>query len=125
MLIPFVIYIINLSDQIGVQLKTADIIAIKCNAIGRRSAKPRYKNSDLSFENSSRDLETWRKDVLPHILEWAGSLGEPFFISTHCPDLEDLIKYAWDEEFPEISADEAIHYVVCYRFIQSLDHSFL
>ena len=104
-----------MSDQIGVQLKTADIIAIKRNVIGRCSAKPRYKNSDLSFENSSRDLETWRKDVLPHILEWAGSLEEPFFISTHCPDLEDLIKYAWDEEFPEISADEAVHYVVCYR----------
>ena len=100
----------------------ADIIAIKRNAIGRRSAKPRYKNSDLSFENSSRNLETLRKDILPHILECAGSLEEPFFISTH-PDLEVLIKYAWDEEFPEIPADEAIHYVVSYRLFQSLDHS--
>jgi len=96
----------------GVQLKTADITAIKCNANGHRSAQPRYKNSDLPLKNSSRDLETWREAVLPHILDWAGSLEEPFSISTH-PDLEELIKYAWDEEFP---ADDAVYYVVCYPF---------
>lgn len=95
----------------GVQLKTTDITAIKRNATAHRSAKPRYKNSDLPFKNSSRDLETWREAVLPHILDWAGSLDEPFSISTH-PDLEEITKYAWDEEFPEISADGAVHYVV-------------
>ena len=99
----------------GIQLKTADITAIKCNATGRCSAKPHYKNSDLPFKNSSCDLETWHEAVLPHILEWAGSLEEPFSISTH-PNLEELIKYAWDEEFLEISADDAVHYVVCYPF---------
>jgi len=74
---------------------------------------------------SSRNLETWHEAVLPHILDWASSLEEPFSISTH-PDLEDLIKYAWDEEFPEILVDDAIHYVVCCcPLIQSLMNSFL
>ena len=100
----------------GVQLKTADIMAIKCNATGCHSAKPHYKNSNLLFKNSSRDLETWCEAVLPYILKWASSLEEPFSISTH-PNLEELIKYAWDEEFPEIlAADDAVHYVVCYPF---------
>ena len=99
----------------GVQLKPADITGIKRNATGRGSAKPRYKNSDLPFKNSSCDLETWHEAVLPHILNWAGSLEEPFSISTH-PDLEDLIKYAWDEEFPEIPADNTVYYVVCHPF---------
>ncbi|KAF8815687.1 hypothetical protein BYT27DRAFT_7003157, partial [Phlegmacium glaucopus] len=68
------------------------------------------KNSNLPFRNSTRDLQTWRNAVIPHILEWAGSLEEPFSISSH-PDLEDLIKYAWDKEFPEIPADDAVQYV--------------
>ena len=104
----------------GVQLKTADITAVKRNATGRRSAKPRYKNSDLPFKNFSRDLETWHEAVLPHILDWAGSLEEPFSISTH-PNLEELIKYAWDEEFLEISVDDAIYYVVRYPFFNLMN----
>src|SRR6266699_4146517 len=102
----------------GIQLRKADITAIKRDATGRRSAKPRYKNSDLPFRNSTRDLQTWREAVIPHILEWAGSLEEPFSISSH-PDLEDVITYAWEEEFPEIPTDDAVQYVVCYP-LQSL-----
>lgn len=45
----------------GIQLKTADITAIKRNETGRRSAKHRYRNNDLPFENSSRDLKTLRE----------------------------------------------------------------
>lgn len=104
----------------GIQLKKVDITAIKHGTTGRRSAKPRYKNSDLPFRNPTRDLQTWREDVIPHILEWAGSLEDPFSISSH-PNLEDVITYAWDEEFPGISADDAVQYVVCYfRNCQSL-----
>ena len=97
----------------GVQLKKANISAVKHDAPGRRSAKPRHKNSDLPFKNYTRDLETWRDAVIPHILEWAGSLEEPFSISSH-PDLDEIIKYAWDEEFPEIPVDSAVYFVVCY-----------
>jgi len=99
----------------GVQLKKADISTVKRDAAGRHSAKPRFKNSDLPFKNSTRDLETWREAVIPHILEWAGSLEEPFPISSH-PVLDEVIKYAWGEEFPEIPADSAVYYVVCYPF---------
>ena len=91
----------------GVQLKKADISTVKHNAAGRRSAKPRFKNSDLLFKNSTCDLETWHEAVIPQILEWAGTLEEPFSISSH-PNLDELIKYAWDEEFPEIPADGAV-----------------
>ena len=54
-----------------------------------------------------------------------GRFTRGIFLHQHHPDLEELIKYAWDEEFPEIPADDAVHYVVCYRFLQSLKHSFL
>ena len=99
----------------GVQLKKADISTVKRDAAGRRSAKPHFKNSDLPFKNSTCDLETWREAVIPHILDWAGSLEEPFSISSH-PVLDKVIKYAWEEEFPEIPTDGTVDYVVCYAF---------
>jgi len=102
----------------GIKLKTVDIAAVKHDASARRPARPCYKNSHLPFENPMRDLLTWRDAVLPPIIDWAGTIEDPFTVNSH-PDLQDVVEYLWDEEFPEIPADDAIQAVVrqiCFFF---------
>jgi len=101
-------------NQMGIKLKTADDSAAKHEASARRPAKPRYTNSHLTFKNAARDLQTWRDAVLPAIIDWAGTLKEPFTASSH-PNLLEVVEYIWGEEFPEIPADDAVHAVVCQK----------
>jgi len=96
----------------GIKLKTADIAAVKHDASARHPARPRYKNGHLPFENPTHDLLTWRDAVLPPIIDWAGTIEDPFTVNSH-PDLQDVVEYLWDEEFPEIPADDAVQAVVC------------
>lgn len=104
----------------GIKLETADISAVKRDASARRPAKTRYKNGHLPFENPIRDLITWRDAVLPAIIDWAGTLEEPFAVNSH-PDLHDLVESIWKEEFPEIPADDAVQAVVRYMlYLNSL-----
>ncbi|KAF8951995.1 hypothetical protein BDZ97DRAFT_820868 [Flammula alnicola] len=98
------------SGTMGIKLNKADITAVKSRASVRRSAKPRYKNGDLPFENPNRDLQTWRNAVIPAIIDWAGVLDEPFAVNSH-PDLHDIIEENWSDEFPEIPADDAVRAV--------------
>lgn len=79
---------------------------------------------DLPFENPTRDLITWRDAVLPSIIDWAGTLDEPFAINSH-PDFPDIVEECWKEEFPEIPADEAVYAVVSHfdLFTGSNSHS--
>ncbi|KAF5368712.1 hypothetical protein D9615_010297 [Tricholomella constricta] len=72
--------------------------------------KPRYKNGHLPFGNPTRDLLTWRDAVLPAIIDWAGTLEEPFAVNSH-PDLQDVVEDNWNEEFPETPADDAVQAV--------------
>ncbi|KAF8811703.1 hypothetical protein BYT27DRAFT_7160606 [Phlegmacium glaucopus] len=76
----------------------------------RRPAKPCYKNGHLPFDNPARDLATWRDAVLPSIIDWAGTLEEPFAVNSH-PDVQDIVEDNWKEEFPEIPADDAVQAV--------------
>ena len=99
----------------GIKLKTADISAVKRDASARRPSKPRYKNGHLPFTNPSRDLLTWRDAVLPPIIDWAGTLEDPFAINSH-PNLPDIVEDCWKEEFPEIRVDEAVHAVVSHSY---------
>jgi hypothetical protein len=91
----------------GIKLRTADIAAVKHDASAHRPARPRYKNGHFPFENPMRDLLTWRDAVLPPIIDWAGTIEDPFAVNSH-PDLQDIVEYLWDEEFPEIPADDAV-----------------
>ena len=88
-------------------------MAVKHDASTRRPAKPRYKNSHLPFQNPTRDLLTWRDVVLPVIIDWAGTLDEPFAINSH-PNLQDIVEDSWKEGFPEIPVDEAVQAVVSH-----------
>ena len=83
----------------GIELKMADIPAGKHDASARCLAKPCYKNSHLPFKNPTCNLITWCNSVLPPIIDWAGMLAEPFAVNSH-PDLQEIIEYNWNEEFP-------------------------
>ena len=96
----------------GIMLKTADITTIKHGASARRPAKPRYNNGHLPFKNQARDLQTWRNAVIPEIIDWVGTLEEPFAANSH-PNLQDVVESSWNEEFPEIPANDAVQTVVC------------
>ena len=103
----------------GIKLKTADISAVKHDVSAHRPAKPRYKNSHLPFENPTRDLLTWRDAVIPSIIDWAGTLEEPFAVN---PDLYVIIEDNWKDEFPTIDAGDAVQAVVSQRISFSSDH---
>ena len=91
----------------GIELKTADIPAVKHDASACHLTKPRYKNGHLPFENPTCNLITWHNSVLPPIIDWAGTFAEPFTVNSH-PDLQGIIEYNWNEEFPEIPLDDAV-----------------
>ena len=95
----------------GIKLKTADIAAVKHDASARRPSRPCYKNGHLPFENPTGDLLTWRDTVLPAIIDWAGTIDDPFAVNSH-PDLQELVESIWSEEFLEIQADDAVQAVV-------------
>ena len=95
----------------GIKLKTVDIAAVKHDASARRPSRPRYKNSHLPFKNPTRDLLMWRDTVLPAIIDWAGTIDDPFAVNSH-PNLQELVKSIWSEEFLEIQADDAVQAVV-------------
>ena len=95
----------------GIKLKMADIAAVKHDASAHRPAQPCYKNGHLPFENPMRDLLTWHDAVLPPIIDWAGTIEDPFTVNSH-PNLPEVIEYLWSEEFLEIQADDAVQSVV-------------
>jgi hypothetical protein len=95
----------------GIKLTKADITAVKGDASAHRPAKPRYRNAHLPFENQTHDLQIWRNTVIPGIIDWAGTLEEPFGVNSH-PDLPDIVEASWKEGFPEIPADSAVQAVV-------------
>ena len=95
----------------GIELKTADIPAVKHDASACHLTKPRYKNGHLPFENPTCNLITWHNSVLPPIIDWAGTFAEPFTVNSH-PDLQGIVEYNWNEEFPEMPLDDAVQSVV-------------
>ena len=101
----------------GIKLKRADTAAVKHDASAHHPARPCYKNSHLPFENPMCDLLTWRNAVLPPIIDWVGTIEDPFTVNSH-PDLQEVVKYLWSEEFPEIQADDpfqsVVHKATCF-----------
>jgi hypothetical protein len=81
----------------------------------KRSAKPRYNNRNLPFDNFTRDLNTWRESVLPAIIDWAGTLEDSFGVNSH-PDLPDIVQINWNETFPSTECDEVVLSVVSIFF---------
>ena len=98
----------------GIKLKTADISVVKHEASARHPAKPHYKNSHLPFKDPTHDLDTWRDAVLPSIIDWAGSLNEPFAINSH-PNLQEIIEENWKANYPEVQCNDAVLAVVSQK----------
>jgi len=98
----------------GIKLKMADIDAVKRDASVCCPAKPHYKNGHLPFENAAHDLPTWHDAILLAIIDCARTLEEPFIVNSH-PDLHSVVEANWNEEFPEIPANEAVQGVVHQR----------
>lgn len=90
----------------------------------RGPAKPRYKNGHLPFENQAQDLETWRNTVLPAVIDWAGTLEDPFGANSHL-DLHDIVRDSWNDGFPGTPPNDAVHSVVSqlYMVFQQLNMS--
>jgi hypothetical protein len=87
--------------------------------------KPHYKNSDLPFEDRSRDLEIWRTKVIPAIIDWGGSRADPFAVVAH-PKFRAVVEHFWDQSFSTVEAIDAVHAVVstCMPFQVISDPSF-
>lgn len=66
----------------------------------KRARKPRYSITDLPFpEDSSVYIIVWRKNYVPSLISWAGTLEDPF--GTNC-QMEDQVIKLWKEIFPNI-----------------------
>ena len=66
------------------------------------------------MEGMSTKYLYFKKVQLSVIINWARTLKEPFAASSH-PDLLEVVKYIWGEEFPKIPADDTVHAVVCQK----------
>jgi hypothetical protein len=73
--------------------------------------KPRYKNSDLRFNDHVKELEIWRNKVQPAIIDWAGTLDDLFAVGAH-PNFKSIIKHQWDEHFPSMEITDAVYSMV-------------
>ncbi|KAF8239473.1 hypothetical protein L208DRAFT_1374635 [Tricholoma matsutake] len=76
----------------------------------RGEPKPRYKNSDLPFEDYSHDLKIWRTKVIPAIIDWGGSRADPFAVVAH-PKFRAVVEHFWDQSFSTVEAMDAVHAV--------------
>ena len=68
----------------------------------RRGRKPRYTVSNLPFPTGSSIYPTiWRKNYVPSLISWAGSLGDPFGTNCH---MADQVIELWGQIFPSLPA---------------------
>lgn len=78
-------------------------------AAGRpRETKPRYKNADLPLPNPARDLKIWQTLVLGAVVDWAGTLDNPFRANTH-ENFQQVVGENWDRHFDNVAIDEAVY----------------
>lgn len=73
----------------------------------------KFNNAHLPFPSNrtQADLKIWRDSVIPAVVDWAGSLDEPFGANAH-PDFKSVVTESWNESFPELEINEAVYYVV-------------
>ena len=77
----------------------------------QQTAKPRYNNSHLPFNNFTHDLKIWRESVIPAIIDWAGTLEDVFGVNAH-PDLPKIVHVYWSKKFPLTECDDVVLSVV-------------
>ena len=106
MTVPYSPYI----SQMGIKLQPVKSEA-QPPTRRRGVTKPRYKNSDLPFEDHNRDLEIWRNKILPPIIDWAGSHDDPFAVTAD-QQFKPTVKKFWDQNFRGIDATDAMYAVV-------------
>ncbi len=86
-------------------------------ASGRpREAKPRYKNADLPLPNPARDLKLWQTLVLGAVVDWAGTLDNPFRANTH-ENFHQVVCENWNRSFNNAAVNEAVYDQVCTQYI--------
>lgn len=73
--------------------------------------KPRYVNAHLPLENHAQGLKVWQNQVLPSVIDWAGSLNDSFN-TTADPCFQPIIDTHWRRSFPDIDPTEAVHGMV-------------
>jgi hypothetical protein len=78
----------------------------------RTEPKARYKNADLPFTNYKDDLRLWQSAVVAAVIDWAGSLDDPWAVGAH-PDFDGVVEKWWTASFPAIPIDKAVYAVVC------------
>jgi hypothetical protein len=77
----------------------------------RTEPKARYKNADLPFTNYKDDLRVWQSAVVASVIDWAGSLDDPWAVGAH-PDFDTIVEKWWTMSFPAIPIDKAVYAVV-------------
>ncbi|KAJ7182269.1 hypothetical protein C8R43DRAFT_1115914 [Mycena crocata] len=97
--------------KMGIVLTTKEI---KLNVNGKVKAepKPRYVNADLPFDPPANpaDLKVWQTDVLSIILDWAGSIPNPFSATSH-PHFNGVVEDAWSDHFPGYQITDTVYSV--------------
>ncbi|KAJ6563089.1 hypothetical protein DFH09DRAFT_1477983 [Mycena vulgaris] len=65
--------------EMGIKL-TKKTVVVDVNGKTKRETKPVYTNTDLPFPDDSRavDLKHYQETFIPDIIDWAGSLDDPF-----------------------------------------------
>ncbi|KAF8230783.1 hypothetical protein L208DRAFT_1378393 [Tricholoma matsutake] len=94
--------------KMGIKLQQVQVETTPSTKRGK--PKPRYKNSDLPFEDHSRDLKIWWTKVIPAMIDWGGSHANLFAVVAH-PKFRAVVEHFWDQSFSTVEEMDTVHAV--------------
>jgi hypothetical protein len=82
----------------------------------KREPKARFTNGNLPFMSLgyNENLRLWQTNIMSGILEWAGTLDEPFGAASH-PNFKAITTATWQNQFPDIDPTDAVYSLVGSR----------
>ncbi|KAJ7142581.1 hypothetical protein C8R44DRAFT_865909 [Mycena epipterygia] len=87
------------TKKMGISFENKNV-KLRVDGKQQREKKRKYVNADLPFtlDGFAADLKVWQADVIPIIIDWAGTLDAPFTASAH-PQFRAIVEEAWNDYF--------------------------
>ncbi|KAJ6526197.1 hypothetical protein B0H10DRAFT_2249255 [Mycena sp. CBHHK59/15] len=99
------------TTKMGIILRKKAVV-VDVNGKTKRETKRRYTNADLPFPADSHavDLKHFQKTFIPDIIDWVGTLDDPFAATSH-PSFEVNVQDTWQKYFTAYPISDAVEYM--------------
>ncbi|KAJ7114417.1 hypothetical protein C8R44DRAFT_740556 [Mycena epipterygia] len=97
------------TKKMGISFENKSV-KLRVDGKQQREKKRKYVNADLPFtlDGFAADLKVWQADVIPIIIDWAGTLNAPFTASAH-PQFRAVVEEAWNDYFAAYKITDAVY----------------